>query len=190
MNDWNKDKIYWEINIPIFKNLVILKDLGIALGIPFGLLILILLVISDGDISTSGILYPLISIGVLFIVGFLFIMLIYGGSYAAGYVIDKNGILNYTQRKHAKRNTIINTLLIIIGLFSRRPSVVGAGLLAQTRQSVFLKWKSIRKVKVYSKSKSIVIKGGFTEKIAVFCNEDNFQIVRDVILSKFSMNGE
>jgi len=186
MNKWNEEKINWEINVPIFRNTVILKDLGIALGIPFGLLILMLLVISGGNISSDGILYPLISIGILFFAGFLFIMLIYGGSYAAGYVIDKNGILNYTQKKHAKRNAIINTLLIIIGLISKKPSVAGAGLLAQTKQSVFLKWKNIKKIKVYPKSRSIVIKGGFAEKIALFCNDDNFQIVRDIILSKFS----
>jgi len=186
----NEGKFFWEINVPIFRNIVILKDLGISLGIPFGLLILMLLVISGGDISTGGILYPLISIGILFIVGFLFIMIIYGGKYAAGYVIDKNGILNYTQRKHAKRNAIINTLLIIIGIFSKKPSVAGAGLLAQTRQSVFLKWKNIKKVKVYPKSKSIVVKGGFTEKIALFCNDDNFQIVRDIILSKINIKSK
>jgi len=188
MNNWNEEKIKWEINVPIFRNTVILKDLGIALGIPFGLLILILLIISGGDISSDGILYPLVSIGILFIAGYLFVMLIYGGCYAAGYVIDKNGILNYTQRKQAKKNKIINTLLIVFGLFSRRPSVAGAGLLAQTRQSVFLKWKNIRKVKIYPKSKSIVIKGGFAEKIALFCNDDNFQIVKDMILSKSSVS--
>jgi hypothetical protein len=117
-------------------------------------------------------------------------MVIYGGRYSAGYVVDKNGILNYTQRKHAKKNVIINTLLIIIGLFSGRPSAAGAGLLAQTRQSVFVKWKGIKKVKVYPESRTIVIKGGFANKIALFCNDDNFLIVRDIVLSKFSVNEE
>jgi hypothetical protein len=190
MDKRKEDKIYWEIDVPIFRNNVILKDLGFSLGIPFGLLIAILLIISGGDISSDGIGYPLISIGILFIAGFLFIMVIYGGRYSAGYVVDKNGILNYTQRKHAKKNVIINTLLIIIGLFSGRPSAAGAGLLAQTRQSVFVKWKGIKKVKVYPESRTIVIKGGFANKIALFCNDDNFLIVRDIILSKFSVNEE
>ncbi|MEA4846701.1 MAG: hypothetical protein VB106_05635 [Clostridiaceae bacterium] len=189
MNKHDQTKFYWEINVPIFRNNVILKDLGIALGIPFGLLILILFVVSGGDISAGGILYPLISIGILFISGFLFIMLVYGGSYSAGYIIDKNGILNYTQRKQAKKNTIINTLLVVIGLFSKSPSTAGTGLLAQTRQSQFLTWKGIRKVKVYPESRSIVIRGSFTEKIAVFCSEDNFYFVKDIILSKSSKTG-
>ena len=190
MYKWNGDKIYWEISVPIFRNSIILKDLGIALGIPFGLLIAILFVISGGDISADGIGYPLMSIGILFILGFLLIMALYGGRYAAGYVIDKNGILNYTQRKHARKNSIINLLLVITGLFLGRPSAVGAGLLAQTRQSVFIRWNGIKKVKIYPESRTIIIKGGFADKVALFCKDDNFQLVKAIVMSKFNVNGE
>ena len=190
MNNNNHTKFYWEIDIPIFKNNVILKDLGIALGIPFGLLIFILFIISGGDISADGIGYPLITIGLLFVFGILFIMLVYGGKYSAGYLIDSKGILNYTQKKQAKQNRIINTLLVVVGLLSGKPSTAGAGILAQSRQSVFVKWESIRKVKIYPSSKSIVVKGGFAEKIALFCSDDNFDYVKDIILSKVNVNGE
>lgn len=111
MDRYQPIKFCWEIDVPIFKNNVILKDLGIALGIPFGLL-------------------------------------------------------------------------------SGRPSTAGAGILAQSRQSVLVKWKSIRKVKIYPSSKSIVIKGGFAEKIALFCSDDNFEYVKYIILSKVHVNGE
>lgn len=190
MDKNNQTKFCWEIDVPIFKNNVILKELGIALGIPFGLLILILLFVSGGDISAEGIGYPLIAIGILFTFGILFVMLVYGGKYSAGYVIDNNGILNYTQKKQAKQNKIINALLVLGGLLSGKPSTAGAGILAQSRQSVFVKWKSIRKVKVYPNSKSIVIKGGFAEKIALFCSDENFEYVKEMILSKVYVNGE
>lgn len=190
MENWDIEKVQWEINVPMFRNTVILKDLGIAIGIPFGILILILLIVSGGDISADGIGYPLIAIGTLFFVSFLFIMLVYGGKYAAGYIIDAKGILNYTQKKQAKRNKIINSLLVVVGLLLGKPSAAGAGILAQSRQSVLVKWKSIRKVKVYPSSKSIVVKGGFAEKIALFCNDDNFEYVKDIILNKVNVNGE
>lgn len=184
MDKWDGEKIQWEIKVPIFRNIVILKDLGIALGIPFGILIIFLLIVSGGDVSADGIGYPLIFIGVFFVTTFLFIMLIYGSKYDAGYVVDNKGILNYTQKNQAKRNKIINTMAIIVGLLSGKPSAAGAGVLAASRQSVLLKWKSIKKVKVYPNSKSIVVQGGFTEKIALFCNDDNFELVRDVILKR------
>lgn len=186
----NDGKFFWEISVPIFGNNVILKDLGIALGIPFGLLILTLLIISGGDISADGILYPLILIGILFIAGFLFVMIIYGGNYRAGYVIDNIGILNYTQKKQAKRNKIINSLLVVVGLLSGKPSAAAAGILAQSGQSMLVKWKNIKIVRVYPSSKTIVVKGGFAEKIALFCNDDNYEYVKDIILSKVNINGE
>ncbi len=180
----------WEISVPIFRNSIILTELGIALGIPFGLLVSILLVVTGGNLSSDGILYPLMSIGILFLFGFLFIIVLYGGHYAAGYIIDEHGILNYTQRKQAKKNFLVNGLLVLIGLFSGRPSSAGAGLLAHSRQSVFVKWGGIRKVKIYPESRTIVVKGGFADKVALFCTADNFQQVRDIITSKFNVNEE
>lgn len=190
MEKMNRDIIKWKAQVPIFKNTVILKDLGIALGIPFGILILILFIISGGDLSTDGIAYPMLMIAMLLASGFLFIMLVYGGKYDAGYVIDSRGILNYTLESQSKKNKVINTLVIVIGILTGKPYAAGAGILAQSRQSVFVKWKNIRKVRVYPKSKSIVIKGGFTEKIALFCNDDNFEQIRDMVLDRVKRNGD
>lgn len=184
------EKIAWEISVPIFRNSFILKDLGIALGIPFGLLIAILLVVSRGDLSPNGALYPLMSIGILFLLGFIFIMVLYGGRYSAGYIIDEHGIRNYTLHKQAKKNIIVNGLLVFIGLLSGKPSTAGIGLLAQSRQSVFVKWGGIRKVRIYPDTRTIIIKGGFADKVALFCTADNFQQVKDTVTSKFNVNGE
>lgn len=38
------DELTWELRVPIFKNSLILKQMGLAIGIPFGALILFLLV--------------------------------------------------------------------------------------------------------------------------------------------------
>lgn len=190
MENGESDKLSWEISVPLFKTGVILKDLGIALGIPFGLLIILLLVISGGDISSKGVLYPLMSIGILFLLSFLFIMALYGGRYAAGYVIDNRGILNYTQQSQRKKNTSVNLMLVIIGFLTGKPSAAGTGLLAQSKQSVFVRWNEIRKVKIHPDSMTIIIKGGLACKIAIFCNADNFMSVRNTIMARFNVNGE
>lgn len=190
MNEVKINKIQWEISVPIFSNPIILKDLGIAVGIPFGLVAAFILIISGGDVSSNGAAYPLASIGILFLFSYLLIMLIYGGHYRAGYVIHENGILNYTQGKQAGRSHIVNTLAVIIGLASGKPSAAGAGLIAQTTHSVLVKWNAIREVKVYQKSRTIIVKGGFAQKMALFCTEDNFRTVSDLILSRFNINKE
>ena len=43
------DELCWELKVPIFKNSLILKQMGIAFGIPFGGLILFLLIIVSGS---------------------------------------------------------------------------------------------------------------------------------------------
>src|SRR6056297_1689873 len=111
------EKIQWEIYVKIFKNPFILKGLVVAIGIPFGLLVLAIIIISGGDIMGTDAKYALFLIGLLFVVTYIIIMIIYSGKYAPGFIVDDKGITNYTQRNQGKKNKIINSFLIIFGLF-------------------------------------------------------------------------
>lgn len=179
-----KSSVQWEIEVPIFHDPVILRQLGIAIGIPFGMLIIILIIATGGD---TGSLYALGLIGALFLLTFIFIKLVYRGKYAAGFIIDQKGILNYTQEKQAKKNRIINSLTVVLGLMTGKVTAAGAGFLAQSRQSVFVRWNRVRKVKCYPKSRTILIKGGFAETIAVFCTKENYDEIDAMIKSKIQI---
>jgi len=169
------DKIEWTIRVPIFRNSIILKQLGIAIGIPFGILILFL--------AFAKAYYALILIGVLFLLTYLFIRIFWGGKYEVGFELDKTGIRSYTLPKQAKQNRIVNALAIILGFLSGRPAVAGAGMLAQSKQDVFIRWKNIKKVKYLSGKKSVMLRGGLTENIAVFCTNENYSDVEAFIRS-------
>ena len=179
--DNSKNSIEWAIDVPIFSNKVILRDLGIAIGIPFGILVVVLVVLGGLKGFHGDIFFALCLIGILFILTFIFIRLVYGWKYAAAFVINESGIQNYTQKRQAKRNRIINILTVIIGILSRKPSAAGAGLLAQSKQDVFLRWNNIRKVKYDPLRHTIVVRGGLTEKIALFCTEQNYGEVEKMI---------
>lgn len=179
--DKSKNSIEWAIDVPIFSNKVILRDLGIAIGIPFGILMVVLLVLGGLKGFHRDIFFALGLIGILFILTFIFIRLVYDGKYAAAFVINESGIRNYTQKRQAKRNRLINILTFIIGILSRKPSAAGAGLLAQSKQDVFLRWNNIRKVKYDPLHHTIVVRGGLTEKIALFCTEKNYGEVEKMI---------
>jgi hypothetical protein len=43
-------KLNWEIYVPMFRNRFILKGLGLALGIPFGVVIVVIIITAGGDI--------------------------------------------------------------------------------------------------------------------------------------------
>lgn len=56
-------------------------------------------------------------------------------------------------------------------------------MMAQSRQEVVLKWSNITKVKYKPKSLSILLHGGWTENIALFCPAENYsQIEQEVML--------
>jgi hypothetical protein len=180
----NKSSTGWEISVPIFRDPIILRQLALAIGLPFGLVALIPIIATGGKILNIYALYAVVLTVVLFFCAFLLIMVVYGGKYAAGFTIDDQGILSYTQEKQAKCNRVINVFTVVLGLLSGKPSAIGAGLLAQSRQRVFIKWSRIRKVKSYPKSRTVLVSGGFGERIAVFCTKDNYSEVEALIKEK------
>ena len=173
----DSDKITWAIRVPILRNRVILKQLGIAIGIPFGLLIIFLLFIKA--------FYGVGLIAILFLLTFLFITIVWGGKYDVGFEIDNSGIRSFTLENQAKRNKILNALTVVAGLISGKPVVAGAGMLAQSQQDVQIKWKRFKKVKYIPLRHVIMIKAGFAENLALFCNKDNYEEVEMFVRSHF-----
>ncbi len=161
----------WQNGIPIFKNAVILKQLGIAVGIPFGLVALVIVLASGQSRDT---LYALGLIAGLLILTGLFLMIAYRGRYEAEFVLDNEGALCRTQAKQAKKNRVINALTVALGLLSGKPAVAGAGLLAQSRQETFIRWSRVTKVTYRPKSRAILLRGGRMETIALFCTPENY----------------
>lgn len=178
------EKIQWEIYIKIFKNRFILKGLLIAIGIPFGTLVLAIIILSKGDIMGTDAKYALFLIFLLLIITYIIIMIIYGGKYAPGFIIDDKGITNYTQDNQGKKNSIINTILVISGLYGGNLSAAGSGMIAQSRQEVKITWKEIRKVKYYPRQNTIIVRGGLNNKLAIFCTKENYEKVETVINKK------
>ena len=167
----SRQSLQWQISVPIFKNTVILKQLGLAIGIPFGLVALVIVLVSGRSRDT---LYALGLIAAVLILAWLLIMAAYRGKYEAEFVLDNRGALCRTQAKQAKNNRVINTLTAILGLLTGRPAVTGAGVLAQSRQEVLIPWSRVARVKYKPKSHTILLRGGLTEHIALFCTRDNY----------------
>lgn len=176
-----QETVRWEISVPIFKNMVILKQLGLAICIPFGLIALVIGFTSEKSVYT---LYALGFIAGLLILTWLLIMIAYRGKYEAEFLLDQRGVLCRTQARQAKRNRVINTLAVIFGLLSGRPAPVGAGMMAQSRQEVFLRWNLITKVKYKHQCHTILLWGGWTEQIALFCTDENYMLVERFVIGK------
>ena len=183
------EKLRWEISVPIFRNTIILKQMAIAIGIPFGLVIGILPIASRGEGAREYSLYGLALIATTFGLAYLVIMIAYGGKYQVGFVLDHMGIQCYTCGKQAKRNRVINRLTVALGILAHRPAAAGAGILAASRQSTSLKWRDIRKTKLHPGQYTITVRGDFAQQIAIFCTPDNYGAVEAFIRSRLGDSG-
>ena len=89
------DEFNWSICIPLLKNRVIRNQLSLAIGIPFGILLIVLLVVQ----AYSG----LAMVGVALVLGFLLVLLIFRGTYDVEFTLDNKGITCETQSRQKKR---------------------------------------------------------------------------------------
>lgn len=172
------DKVHWQIQVPIFKNRTIMNQLGIAIGIPFGIIALIIVVSSGKSIYT---LYGLGLILTLFLFTWFFLMLVYGGTYDVEFLLDSKGATCRTEAKQAKKNKIINGLTILLGFVSTRPGVAGAGMLAASRQVVFISWQQVTKINYKPEQNTILLRADWLNSMALFCTSENYHEVEQFV---------
>lgn len=167
------NNLIWEIKVPIFKNNLILKQLGIAVGIPFGVLVIFLIAIR----AYNGIFL----IGITVALALLLIAIVFKGTYDVRYEINDAGISCFTQKPQDKKVKILSILTVLFGVFRNNPTVAGAGLLSYKSTKVIIPFKRIRKIKYFEPKRLIVVYGGFTENIALFCTDENYSTVQQFI---------
>lgn len=172
------ERIEWKISVPIFTNTLILQQLGIAIGIPFGIVVLVVGLASGKSVYM---LYGLGLIIALLLLTWLFMLAVYRGNYDAEFVLDNEGALCRTQAKQAKKNWLINILTVVLGIFSGKPAITGAGLLAQSRQAEFLRWKRVRQVKFQPKGHTFLLRGSAIENMALFCTAENYPQIEGLV---------
>lgn len=183
------DTISWDQDVTLY-NKVVLKQLGLAFGIPFGFIIIFLLIQSISDtrsgytVSFDGWKYALFFIGLWIALSALFIFVVYRNRFRMHYEINDDGIFMGFAPTGQKKNKLVNIATIIAGGLAGKPSVAGAGLLAQSHQSVFLRWSQCKKYKLYPKKNRITIYNKFIEFMILECTSENYEIVYDVIAKK------
>lgn len=173
------DFFEWKTSVSIFKNRYILSQLAIGIGIPFGLLILLLIVMIDPK-NISYTFYALGLLAGLFFFTFLLIILIYRGKYEVGFILDEKGIKCYDLSGKNNKKQATNGLTFVLGILSRKPAVLGTGMVAEVKQSIFIDWKDMRNVMFKPGQNTIYIKENTSKLIAVFCTKENFEKVKSI----------
>ncbi|HZK10449.1 MAG TPA: hypothetical protein VFD08_05200 [Clostridia bacterium] len=170
------DKFTWSIRVPIFKNRIIVNQLALAIGIPFGILCLVLLVIEA--------YYGLAMVGGALVLAFVLVLLIFRGTYDVLFSLDEEGITCENQNKQKKRVGQMAAVTTLLGLVAKNPTTVGTGMMAGVRIKERLLWKKVKKVKYLDRQRTIMLRAGWGESIAVFCREENYKEISLFIRQK------
>lgn len=172
--------ISWNSEISIFKDKTILKQLGLAIGIPFGLLLVFLVVIKAW--------YGVGLVTATLLLGFVFVYMVYGGKYSVSYVIDEKGIKMESEEGHKKKAKTVGILTFLAGIFSKSPTVSGAGLLSTFNDSRSITWKNIKDIQYNNNRSLIIIKGPLGDKIYLFCPPELYESIRDTLRKALDSN--
>lgn len=166
----------WDIDVPIFRNSIVLRQLGVAIGIPFGLLALWMLALAlTGD---RGARYGLILLGATALGTYALLWVLYRGTYRATFHLDEKRAHEQMQTDQREKSRWINRLTLILGFLSRNPTAMGAGLLAASAAERTIRWKDVRRIRVHQGHRTILLVGPPGHRIALFCTDQNFEMVR------------
>lgn len=167
--------------MPLWRDRFIWQGLGLAIGLPLGIVVVFIIAVGQKVSGRTDTQYALWLVGAWLALTYVLLTVLYGGSYAAGFIIDSAGITNYTQARQARTNKVINTLLILLAPLG---TAAGAGFLAQQRQVAQIRWEDVFQVIYYPEQCTIMVNGGFASKIALFCTPENYIQVEEAVRNR------
>ena len=178
-DEQNDGALTWEAGISMTGSSVLLRQLALVLGL--GALVVFLLLTGlravDGDLTLARVgNYALITLGIfagLLLLSAVVILLFYGNRYQQRYTLTKAGVQAVTTEGTRKRNRIVNLLLVLSG----RPSAMGAGLLAHSRQSETVRWARVDNITTNQSKHSIVLRKGQRAVMLIQCTPENYETV-------------
>ena len=184
------DGVYrWIYEVNLLKNPVILLLVWKILAISLGGVWVFVTLLSLGDrefwwkgfwSETKVFLLILAGILVLGIIAYLLYAAVMGGKYCVLFEMDERGIKHTQLPKQFNKTKALSTMTVLLGLASGKPGVVGSGLLAGSKQSMFSEWSKVKSVICYSKRNTIKLNSPFN-KNQVYASPNDFEFVKHFI---------
>ena len=169
----------WETRIGVLGNGQLWMTMLMVFGISSGLLGVLVGFISKNLLN--ALLVPLVGTG-----GFMFLFMLVGavidlaGGFAVVFVLSQGGARSIAG-KLAKNLT---GAAVVASLLTGKSGALGAALLAESEQNVFIPWSEVTRVKVKSGRRYIELRGGWGDKpIGLYCTPQNYAEVLEIIRS-------
>ncbi|MBU2602956.1 MAG: hypothetical protein KKA32_12460 [Actinobacteria bacterium] len=161
------DELTWDFDIPLITDRFMLWEFFKVSGIS-ALLVPILVGLMgffvEGELVLLPWQVPVFAFAAMFVL-FLLASLLLGNRHGATFHINADGV-GYAARKRERR---LNRLAIIVGVLGGSPTATGAGLLAASRETMFIPWEDVQRVKVYRGPRVIVLKDSWHVVQRLYC---------------------
>jgi hypothetical protein len=180
----------WVYELSFWKNPVILitvaKVLMLSLAMP--VVLAFVLGLENGIAEAGTLALTVLAIcgailGVLLVVAYLVIGIIYGGKYQVLFKMDDKGVHHIQLKKQYDRAKAMGLLTALAGLAGGNLTAAGAGLLAASRQSMYTRFSEVRSIRFSPKRDTIYLNGSLSRN-QVYAPIEDLPLVRDHILSR------
>lgn len=166
----------WVAPLPFWHNTVVIQQLSLVFVIPlaflFGLLVVIDWPLSREELQRDATFVLLIAaiFLALMVIG---IAVTFAGGYEMEYRLNGRGIGGRPYGRTSRKNAIVNFLLMISG----RPTAMGAGMAAESRQVEYTTWKDVERVETDPRRRLITLKKGRRPLMVVACDDAHYDAV-------------
>lgn len=187
-------KYRWTYEFNMLKNpaiiLVVYKIFLILLSIPF--IINVIALARNGELqkewndrlwSGSNPKVWLVVMAVFFVIillAYLLVAWMYGGKYIVHFTMDENCIVHEQEAAQSKRAQKLGLLTALVGIFAKRPSTIGAGMLAASRTTFTSDFPNVRRIKPRRALKLIKV-NNLLDRNQVYVPREDFDFVLDFI---------
>lgn len=167
----------WEARIRVLTNPNIWASMLLVLGIPSVLLGVFFAILAKRP--EYALLVPLgfmsILLGIFVLVALVIDLC---GGFKVVFFLTSHGVRSVA----GKGPQAVSTVAVLAGIFAGKPGAVGAGLLAESEQNVFIPWQAITKIKVKTWRRFIMVKREWGFKpIGIYCTPENFPQAMEVL---------
>ena len=182
-------KYRWVYEVPMLKNPSILFDVYKVLGISFGivwLLNVVLIGCENGyDLEslwgiTSGFLILMLVFLVIGYIAYVIVAWYYGWKYVVLFTMDEKEVVHQQMPRQVKKAKVLGALTTLVGAAADKPGMMGTGVLAASRSTSTSELANVARLKPCRRLHLIKV-NQLLNKNRVFVPDEDFDFVYDFL---------
>lgn len=181
----------WAYELNMYRNPTVLITVLKVLGLSMGLVWLFVVLISMGDRHfwwdgflsvTKGFLLVMLGLLVIGTIGYYLYAFIQGGRYCVLFEMDEQGVKHTQLARQFKRAQVVGALTALVGAAAGKPGVMGAGILAGSRASLYSTFASVKKITAV-KARHVIYLDARLNHNQIYVEDEDFNEVYDFIVA-------